>query len=234
MSLRLCASVALFLALALGVVSPARPAPPAPWMPAGPPKPAGAAPAAKAKQPAMSYDGIVDRGQFLPDTAVLARFADRSTAEKVRKDLVSKRVAWKDAVRKHSLAPDREHDGDLGWSARVNFDPILADQVYTLEPGQISPVIRDSQGYQLFQCIEHQPMDPPAYEGIRSLIRGQIRTVKTAQRVDALQGLVREEIGMAYDTTAITWASAHFKPTMTSHQEAGGPSLEFNVDLPEF
>src|SRR5207249_11306577 len=33
---------------------------------------------------------------------------------------------------------------------------------------------------------------------------------------------------------AITWASAHFKPTMTSHQEAGGPSLEFNVDLPEF
>ena len=338
---RVCASVALFLALALGVVSPARPAPPTSWTPPGPPKSGGAAPATKAQQ-VLSYDGIVDRGQFLPDTAVLARvndrvtrvgafidayfssyaedrpkadsagrveflnsivnkevlgltalainrplgfedraklraaterilssvlyqravvesvtvtedemkrvyeqyryrqhmrhilFADRSTAEKVRKDLVSKRVAWKDAVRKHSLAPDREHDGDLGWSARVNFDPILADQVYTLEPGQISPVIRDSQGYQLFQCIEHQPMDPPAYEGIRSLIRGQIRAVKTAQRVAALQGLVREEIGMAYDTTAITWASAHFTPTMTSHQDVGGPSLEFNVDLPEF
>src|SRR5262249_12283244 len=79
---RFSVSAALSLILAVGVVSPSPAGPPSPWMPPGPPKAVGAAPqapATKAREPVQSYDGIEDRGQFLPDTALLVRVEDRVT-----------------------------------------------------------------------------------------------------------------------------------------------------------
>ncbi len=161
-------------------------------------------------------------------------FGDRATAEKVRGDLVAGRIAWQDAVRRYSIAPDRESDGDLGWSTRVEFDPVMAEQVYALEPGQISSVVRDVKGYHLMQSVERRAVEPPAYEGIRTMLREQIRGAKHARRADQLQGILRAELGMAYDTTNIAWAASQFGETTKMTQSAGGPTLELSNAVPEF
>ena len=160
--------------------------------------------------------------------------ADRATAEKLRADLVAKRITWKDAVRKYSLAPDREKDGDLGWASRFGFDPIMAAVVWPLKPGEISPVVVDAEGYQLIQAVERRPDNPPAYQDVRMTIRSEVQSVKVTQRADALQAQVARGIGMVRDTANMVWASSHFRPTRTSSQEGSTMALEINADLPEF
>jgi len=125
------------------------------------------------------------------------RFADRATAERVRRDLVSGRIGWKDAVRTYSVAPDSERarDGDLGWHRRPGFDPVLAPQVFTLKPGETSPVVQDARGYQVIQALERRPDKPPAYEAFRSVLRNEVRSGKIAQRARS-----------AWSTTPPTWS----------------------------
>lgn len=159
---------------------------------------------------------------------------DFATAERVRRDLVAKRITWKDAVRKYSLAPDRDKDGDLGWHSRFGFDPIMAAQVWPLKPGEISQVLMDAKGYQLIQSVERRPDNPPNYEDIRLGIRGEVQSVKISRRADEVQAQVARGIGMVRDTANMVWASSQFSPARTTTAESGGMSLEINAGLPEF
>ena len=163
-------------------------------------------------------------------------FADQSTAKRVRADLVARRISWKEAVRKYSVAPDSERvrDGDLGWHRRLGFDAILASAIFTLDPGEISEVVNDAQGFQAVQVFEKRPDNPIAYEDMRSMLKSQVRGLKIAQRADAIQGRMGAEIGMVYDTTNIAWASVQFSPTLSSSHEGGTTSLEVNTDVPQF
>ena len=78
MKLRGPAPAALVLGCALSALAtPSRPAPPAPWMP--PPRTPVAAPAPTAHDHRQErwINDQPDTGQFLPDSALLARVADR-------------------------------------------------------------------------------------------------------------------------------------------------------------
>jgi parvulin-like peptidyl-prolyl isomerase len=48
--------------------------------------------------------------------------------------------------------------GDLGWLARgMVLDPQLEEVLFSLQPGQYSPVIRTAAGYHIVQVIERDP-----------------------------------------------------------------------------
>jgi parvulin-like peptidyl-prolyl isomerase len=159
---------------------------------------------------------------------------DRATAERVRADLLAKRVSWSDAVRKHSIAADREQDGDMGWAKRIQLDPVLAEQVYALEPGEISTVVSDGDGYHIMQSIERRSTSPPAFEAVRGAVRDQIRGYKMAQRAGALQTMLGDEIGMTTDSTNIAWASSRFPAANSMRQQGPETQIEINADTPEF
>jgi hypothetical protein len=144
---------------------------------------------------------------------------DRAAAERVRADLLAKRIGWSDAVRRHSVAADRDRDGDMGWANRIQYDPVLAAQVYKLEPGEISPVIHDRDGYHVMQCAERRPVQAPALDALRDVIRNQVRSYKVSVRGTALQDGLAREIGLVIDSANVAWAASHF-PTgdVVSHQ----------------
>ena len=162
------------------------------------------------------------------------QFTLRDTAEKVRRDLIAGRIAWKNAVRRSSTASDSDRDGEIGWRNRTGFDAFMAYPVFSLKPGGFSPVLQDAGGYQLIQVMERRPENPPSYEDLRSALRSELRSVKTDQRVEGVQALLRAEIGMVHDSTNIAWAASIFTPTRSSGRGEGGTTLEFNTALPEF
>jgi hypothetical protein len=164
------------------------------------------------------------------------QFADPAAAERARRDLVSGRIKWKAAVRTYSVAPDsdRARDGDLGWHSRLGFDPGLASTIFGLEPGEISSVLMDAQGHQLVQVLEMKPDHPPHFEDVRSTLRSEIRDLKIGRRAEAIQALLRVEIGMTYDTSSIAWASSRFSPARSTSREGNTTSLDFDAGLPDF
>jgi len=163
-------------------------------------------------------------------------FVDRPTANRVRADLVAGRITWSQAVRKYSTAPaeERAKDGDLGWFTRLGFDPVLAPAAFVLQPGGITPVMTDVQGPLLVQVVEKKPGNPPSYDDLRSMLKSEVRSRKVAERTEAVQSVLRGEIGMVHDTSNIEWASSKFTAAFRSGKEGPATTLDFDTTIPEF
>ncbi len=162
------------------------------------------------------------------------QFADRATAERVRRDLVARKIAWSVAVRRFSTAEDRVRDGDIGWRGRMGVDAMLAAQVFSFKPGQITDVISDPSGYQVVQLVERRPTKAPALEPLRRAIIGQIQNQRAAVRTRQIQKELIAELDVHYDEANCTWASEQFRKSvkLTSGDEA--PVLEIDPNLPDF
>lgn len=161
-------------------------------------------------------------------------FADRPTAERVRRELVAGRTGWSLAVKRYSIAADRTHDGDLGWQdcQALGFDYSAA--VRDLKPGQYAQILESRDGYDLAQCVERKVVDPPAYDGLRSLILDQLTNAKASRRADAIQQLLADRIGLEVDSVNVAWAATKFNAARSISPDAGGATLSFDTVTPEF
>ncbi len=60
-----------------------------------------------------------------------------------------------------------EAGGDLGVFARGDNDPALDDTAFSLEPGELSPVIRSSYGFHVLRVDEKLPARTPSFDELR-------------------------------------------------------------------
>ena len=163
------------------------------------------------------------------------QFADRATAERVRLELLRGHIAWKDAVKKYTIAThDAGPNGDLGWKSRMGMTQILARAIYSLRPSEISQVVEDDDGIHLVQCVERRPTMPPSLETIENGIRGDLQRYHVLDRSERLQSMLASQIDFVTDSAAVRWAAGFFVPPRESKQEQGGTNLVFNTTLPEF
>jgi hypothetical protein len=162
------------------------------------------------------------------------QFADRATAERVRRDLAAGRVPWSVAVRRYSTSEDRERDGDIGWRGRMGVDAVLAMQVFALSPGQITEVISDPSGYQVVKLVERRPAVAPALEPLRRSIHSQIQSQRAAVRTRKIQKDLLADLDVQYEEDNCTWASERFRKPVTLTADQSSPVLEIDPNLPEF
>jgi hypothetical protein len=160
-------------------------------------------------------------------------FPDRTSAERVRKDLVARRVAWSIAVRKFSIAPDREQDGDMGWRSRLGVDGRLAAMVFGLPINQVSDVVEDNLGYHLVVVSERRPALAPALEPMRNMIRDQLVGVRASDRTREIQKRLLSRLDVVFDDKNIDWTATRFVTPVSMQNQSGGPVLEVNANLPE-
>ena len=80
-------------------------------------------------------------------------------------------------AREHSLSPDAEDGGDLGFFARNEMPPEFDAVVFSLPEGQLSDLVKSEYGYHLFQVQERRPAVRLSVEAvsdsIRDILRGQ-------------------------------------------------------------
>lgn len=161
---------------------------------------------------------------------------DPATAERARADLAAKRLTWAEAVKRYSTGVgDKGPDGDAGWIARTELEMANALAVLTLPDGAISPVFRDRGRWQVVRLVERRAEKQPALANIGKPLAQEVLAVKLARRSDQVQDLVRQRIGMAYDTTNIAWAAELF--AATEREVQGGddaPVIDMTGAVPEF
>ena len=58
---------------------------------------------------------------------------------------------------KYSIAPEAEAHGEVGWVARGDLDKSMEDALFLLQSGKISPIIKTSFGYHLFEVMSRRP-----------------------------------------------------------------------------
>jgi len=157
----------------------------------------------------------------------------RQAAERIRADLVAKRITWNDAVQRYSMAEDRVRNGDLGWRSRFAVDPDFAQAIFTLEVGEFSAVFADPNGYHIARLAERKPGSPPAYEPIRKTIEAQIRDRKAGIRTRMIQERLLIDYKVQYDSANLKWASQQFGRPMKVESVNGAPMVSIDETVPE-
>lgn len=80
-------------------------------------------------------------------------------------------------ARKHSIAPEAAHGGEVGWLAEGQLDEIMEKHLFSLSKGDLSDAVQTPYGYHLFQVLDVRP------EGVKTLpeVIGDIEETLTRQ-----------------------------------------------------
>jgi hypothetical protein len=162
-------------------------------------------------------------------------FADQATAERVRADLAGKRIPWAQAQARYSKAKnDSGPQGDLGWLNRPDMVSRRLAWVFDLQPGQISTVFRDPEGYQVARVVASRPIVPVAFWVRPERLRSEIRQQKEAALAERLQARLAEQIGLTYDEANIAWAAKFFEPGAAFSKDSLGVTVIKPLKVPLF
>ncbi len=86
-------------------------------------------------------------------------------------------------ARAHSVAPEAQNGGDMGYVVRGQLPKWLEEPLFDLEQGAVSPVVKTSYGFHIFQVIEKREMSTPKIEECIERIK---------------QGIQEERLGASY------------------------------------
>ena len=147
--------------------------------------------------PPPSYDEIkeyYDSHQDQYATPQMLRFRQIVTrTEDEARDLLAKIQAGEDMgelARKHSVGPEADRDGDVGWVARGQLEESMEEAVFSLPEGKISGIVESPYGYHIFEVTATRP------EGARELpeVVQEIETTLLSEKREAFCKTWLEEL----------------------------------------
>ena len=56
-------------------------------------------------------------------------------------------------AKEHSIAPEAEAGGEVGWVAREHLDESMARVLFSMSPGEVSPIVRTAYGHHIFEVL---------------------------------------------------------------------------------
>jgi len=160
--------------------------------------------------------------------------SDRNEADHVRRQLISGRLSWSAAVAKYSRDTAAGPEGDLGWAVRERMDPLVANAVFALKPGETSQPLQDATGWHIVQSVERKPKEAPPFEPMRVRLETELSSQKTSVYVERVMSLLRAEQGVRYDTTTVRFACAFFGEGTQAEAKGLGTVLNIDARIPEF
>lgn len=93
----------------------------------------------------------------------------------------------------HSISPDRKNGGDLGYFARGTHPKEFDDTCFSMEPGEISAIVKSPYGYHIFKMIEKKPKGYLAVEEALPRIESELLQKKLAESyVPWLDGILAQ------------------------------------------
>lgn len=60
-------------------------------------------------------------------------------------------------ARAHSIAPEAEAGGEVGWVAREELNESMATALFSMSPGEVSSVVKTAYGYHIFEVLSVRP-----------------------------------------------------------------------------
>ena len=102
---------------------------------------------------------------------------------------------------RHSLSPDSEEGGDLGFFGRGEMPAEFEEVVFALPVGRISDLVKSEYGYHIFLVEERRNAVRLKLEQVREEIRARLQAEKEEQ---AYQGWLQNLRGKA--TIEIDWS----------------------------
>jgi hypothetical protein len=137
-------------------------------------------------------------------------FENLSQANRVREDLLAKKVAWEAAGKSARQELTDPKGGDLGWIPRNALSHVDAAEVFDLKPGEISQPYRDDDGVSLVRVVGQRPTEPPNFARFDKVLRAEIRSSAQGVRMDDIHRRLSLRLGLTFDEPNIRWTASQF------------------------
>lgn len=108
---------------------------------------------------------------------------------------IEKGASFQDMARTHSISPDKDNSGDLGFVPKGILTEVLDEAIFKLKVGKISPVIKSGYGYHLFLVTEKKPASKPDLARSTEIIRKRIKE----EKLDQVYGTWLTKLRSRYD-----------------------------------
>lgn len=110
---------------------------------------------------------------------------DRATAEEVLEALASGED-FAAVAERLSQAPGVESGGDQGELARGDLPPAFVEPIFSLSPGQTTPIVEADYGFHIFRVLEKRPAEELPLAAVEEEIREILRRQAADQRLSQL------------------------------------------------
>jgi peptidyl-prolyl cis-trans isomerase SurA len=77
-------------------------------------------------------------------------------------------------AREVSKGPSAAEGGELGWLKRGTFQKSLEDAAFSLQPGQLSPLVRAGPGFHVLQVLERRQAGGRPFADVKEIIRDRL------------------------------------------------------------
>lgn len=111
----------------------------------------------------------------------------RHLADSLRLELASGRVPFETLVRAHSVAPDKDRGGDMGFFRRGVRAKEIDEIAFALKPGEVSGVIKTGDSsYTILKLEERRERKERTFEEVAGEIENRLKPQKIQERLNSL------------------------------------------------
>ncbi|HUP44837.1 MAG TPA: peptidyl-prolyl cis-trans isomerase [Thermoanaerobaculia bacterium] len=110
---------------------------------------------------------------------------------------LKKGASFEDLSAEHSRAANAKRGGEIGFVSRGDLPKMFEEEIFTLEAGQISSVIRTDNSFHLFKVDEHRAPGVLSLEAATPAIKARLQDEATRDRMAQLVAQARREMQIA-------------------------------------
>jgi peptidyl-prolyl cis-trans isomerase C len=130
---------------------------------------------------------------------------DETLAADIRKKLVAG-APFEDLSAEFSRAPNAKRGGEIGYVSRGELPNLFEEVIFSLQPGQISEVIRTDSSFHIFRVDGRRPAGTISLEAADPLIRTRLREDAVRTRLQQLTASSRKDMTVAVLTRRLPFA----------------------------
>jgi peptidyl-prolyl cis-trans isomerase C len=129
---------------------------------------------------------------------------DETVANEVVQKL-KKGAPFGDLSAEYSRAPNAKRGGEIGFISRGELPKMFEDEIFRLQQGQFSDVIRTDSGFHIFQVDERRAPGLLDAEGAAPIIRTRLREAEITERLSEIKSRSRSEMSIAVLTRRLPY-----------------------------
>lgn len=131
-------------------------------------------------------------------------------------DKLKKGASFPDLSAQYSLAPNAKKGGDIGYVSRGELPKMFEDEIFTLAPGSVSPVIRTDASFHIFKVDERRPPGVVDLATAAPVIRTRLKEDAIRERLAQLVAKARGEMQIAVLTKRLPFRYSGALPTVAN------------------
>jgi peptidyl-prolyl cis-trans isomerase C len=141
---------------------------------------------------------------------------DENLAKQIREELKNG-ASFADLSAKHSRAPNAKRGGEIGFVSRGELPKMFEEEIFRLQAGEISDVIRTETSFHIFQIDERRPAGTLDLAEAAPLIQTRLREDAIRQQLAKLVAQSRRDSNLAVLTRRLPFRYSGTLPK--SHDE---------------